>query len=363
MGDHMSRHRGRQIASDLRRWAKEVGFDLVGIAPITRDLGWDRLQSWLEAGKHGEMTYLAESIAVRRDPAILLEGAVSIVVAGLVYRTQEPRDTPTGYGRISRYAWGADYHEVIRAKLRRMGENLREKYPDVNSRRAVDSAPIMERDYAVLAGLGWIGKNTLLLHQRKGSWLFLGVLLVDTELDDDEPNPTDHCGSCRRCLDACPTQAFEGPYQLDATRCISYLTIEHRSTIPESLADRMGNWVYGCDVCQEVCPWNDLQARRSRGGEPLFQPRPGNDPVPLADILRLTEEEFASRFDGSSIQRADRERLVRNGIIAAVNSAATELLPLVERLAEDVSPVVAATARWALGRWRVDRPAGPGRTE
>ncbi len=177
------------------------------------------------------MAYLAESLPVRRDPTILLEGAVSIVVVGLVYRTQEPSDTPSGHGRISRYAWGEDYHQVIRSKLRRMGENLREKYPDVNSRRAVDSAPIMERDYAVLAGLGWIGKNTLLLHQQKGSWLFLGVLLVDTELDYDDPNPTDHCGSCRRCLDACPTKAFDGPYQLDATRCISYLTIEHRSTI------------------------------------------------------------------------------------------------------------------------------------
>jgi epoxyqueuosine reductase len=363
MGDHMNRDRGRRIASDLRRWAKEVGFDLVGIAPITRDLGWERLRPWLEAGKHGEMTYLAESIPVRRDPAIILEGAASIVVVGLVYRTQEPSPTPTGYGRISRYAWGEDYHEVIRSKLRRMGDNLREKYPDVNSRRAVDSAPIMERDYAVLAGLGWIGKNTLLLHQQKGSWLFLGVLLVDTELDCDQPNPTDHCGSCRRCLDACPTQAFDGPYQLDATRCISYLTIEHRTTITQSLADRMGNWVYGCDVCQEVCPWNDTHARRSRPGEPLFRPRPGNDPVPLSEILQLTEQDFHIRFNGSSMERADRDRLVRNGIIAAVNSGATQLRTKIAELAQDASPVVSATARWALARWEESRPSGPGRTE
>jgi epoxyqueuosine reductase len=352
----MSRQRRRQISGDLRRWAKEVGFDLVGIAPATIDLGWDRLRDWLSAGKQGEMAYLAENADVRRDPSRLLAGVQSVVVVGLVYRTSEPTSSQPGEGRLSRYAWGEDYHEVIRGKLRRIGENLRETYPEVNSRRAVDSAPIMERDYAQLAGLGWVGKNTLLLHRRLGSWVFLGVLLVDTPLDYDLHRETDHCGSCTRCLDACPTQAFDAPYSLDARRCISYLTIEHRSFIPEELAPRMGDWVYGCDVCQEVCPWNDTHARRARVAEPLFGPRPENDPVSLRELLLLSAESFSVRFSGSAVVRADRDRLVRNAVIAARNTAAHELRPLVEVLVDDPSPVVAETARWALAGWPVPQP-------
>ncbi|MBY0588117.1 tRNA epoxyqueuosine(34) reductase QueG [bacterium] len=356
----MTPKRQRQISSDLRRWAKEVGFDLVGIAPATKDLGTDRLTAWLEAGMHGEMKYLEESLPVRRDPSLILDGVKSVVVVGLSYRTKEPELSPEGSARISRYAWGTDYHDVIRAKLRRMGENLKSNYPDVNSRRAVDSAPIMERDYAVLAGLGWIGKNTLLLDQRVGSWLFLGVLLVDAELDYDEPTETDHCGSCQQCIDACPTQALEGPYQLDARRCISYLTIEHRSAIEEPLARKMGPWVYGCDICQEVCPWNEVSPRRSRVAEPLFLPWPGSDPVPLEELLRLTPESFSVRWEGSSMVRADRDRLVRNAIIAAVHAGGMGCRPIVADLASDSSEVVRHTARWALALWGGTKEEGLG---
>jgi epoxyqueuosine reductase len=347
----MMRDRRRAISSDIRRWAREVGFDLVGIAPATRDLGWDRLSAWLAAGKHGEMTFLEESVPVRRDPSLVLQGVQSVVVVGLSYRTQEPQPATTGTARMSRYAWGSDYHEVIRAKLRRIGENLREKYPEVNSRRAVDSAPIMERDYAALAGLGWIGKNTLLLHPRLGSWLFLGILLVDVELEVDPAMESDHCGSCRRCLDACPTQAFDGAYQLDARKCISYLTIEHRGMVAEELLEPMGDWLYGCDVCQEVCPWNEASPRRSRPAEPLFLPVAGNDPVALAEVLRLTPESFARRFAGTAVERADRDRLVRNAIIVAANQGAKEFRAEIELLLEDSSAVVRETARWCLWRW------------
>jgi epoxyqueuosine reductase len=348
-----------ELSARIKQWCREAGFDLAGIAPATPGLGGERLIDWLDAGRHGEMAFMARGRNARLDPGLVLAGARSVLAVALAYRTVEPAPAGPEQGRISRYAWGRDYHHVVRERLRRVAARLRRAAPDVRTRIAVDSAPVMERDYAQLAGLGWIGKNTLLLNRGLGSWFFLGVMLLDCELEYDAPARTDHCGSCRRCLDACPTRAFDGPYQLDPRRCISYLTIEHKSDLPEEAPGLTGEWVFGCDVCQEVCPWNDHAAKRA--GEPPeeeFQPLPGANPVSLATLLATSPEEFERRFRSTPLYRTGRDRVVRNAILAARRSDLPELWEAVRRLTADASPLVRKAARRALeGRDCPDRSA------
>lgn len=341
------------LSESIKQWAREIGFDRAGIAPVSVGLGWDRLEAWLAAGRHGSMSYMANHAEARKDPSRVLEGARSVIVVARSYRGEDPSPGFADQGRVARYAWGRDYHDVLRRDLKRLGQRIEQAKPGIRWRAVVDSAPLMERDYARLAGLGWFGKNTLLLNSDLGSWFFLGAILVDQHLDSDQPFETDHCGQCVRCLEACPTGALVAPYELDARRCISYLTIEHPPTVDEELRPQMGQWIFGCDICQEVCPWNH---RAPAHAPEDFSPAAGNYPTELAEILELDDHSFRRRTAGSALFRAGRRGLVRSALIAAANGNAKDLLPRIEALVEDADPEVAAVARWAIGR--LGREAG-----
>jgi epoxyqueuosine reductase len=348
-----------------------LGFALCGVAPAAGVPELERVAEWLKRGYAGEMGYLAD--ARRGDPARVLPGVQSIIVCALPYNTGKPFSMhvpaesagagPRGW--ISRYAWGEDYHDVLGKKLQELAAALRERFAEpFEARWYVDTGAIHERVYARHAGLGWLGKNTLLLNEQLGSLFFLGVILTTLELAPSlgaaEAPPPDLCGNCRLCLDACPTDAFPEPYVLDARRCISYLTIELRGAIPEELREPLGRHVFGCDICQEVCPWNarapvsELTAFQPRvsGGESLFHPR-------LEWLAALSEEEFREMFRGSPLKRAKWRGLVRNACVALGNAglhgeaaAQERIRALLERLAASSEAQVAESARWALARMK-----------
>jgi epoxyqueuosine reductase len=351
----MSRAIGR-LEHQVKEAAAEAGFDLAGIAPArltdSRELRF--FSEWIAAGNAGDMAYLESRDVQGRLKRASLERvadwANSVIVCALNYNTAHPRSIECRdphRGWISRYAWGTgDYHEVIMQRLRRVEARLRDAINDstLKTRCYVDTGPIVERVFAAYAGVGWIGKNTCLINQRAGSWLFLGVILTSLNLVPDLP-AADRCGSCTRCLDACPTQAFVAPRELDATRCISYLTIEKRGAIPEELRLDMGNHVFGCDICQDVCPWN-RKAPVSR--EPGLQPQPERFNPALAWLANLSDEQFRLTFRGSAIRRAKRSGLRRNAVIAMGNSGDRGFLPLLQQLAHDPDPLVAEHTEWAL---------------
>ena len=329
--------------------ALALGFDLAGIAPAARVQRDDFLRDWLARGRAGEMHYLGRRSAERLDPGLVLEGVRSIVVVGLVHDrdAQPPR-------RIARYAGGDDYHDVMIDRLRALESALEAAAGTaVRSRSYVDTGPVLERHHGALAGLGWVGKNTCLIHPRLGSHFFLGVLLCDLGLAPDTPEP-DHCGSCRACLDACPTEAFPEPYVLDASRCISYTTIELRDAIPEALREGQGDWVFGCDVCQDVCPWNTRNLRtvpEDRAGlRARLAPRPEWQTPSLAWLLSLDEEAWRAATKGTALRRAKWRGLTRNALVAAGNSRDVSLLPRVREHAESDDPMIAEHARWAEAR-------------
>jgi epoxyqueuosine reductase len=347
-----------QFLSYLKARARELGFNLIGITPATPSPHLDAYLRWIDAGMHGAMGYLAREDRVirRRDLNVILPGVRSIILVGLDYAAlnipQEILSDPLR-GRISNYAWGVDYHDLMIPRLESLADWLRESTgQDLAQRVYVDTGAILERSHAQTAGLGFIGKNTLLIHPRRGSYLFLGEILTTYPFDDyDQPHRENMCGSCTRCLAACPTKAFPKPYVLDARRCISYLTIEYKGSIPPELRPLMGNWVYGCDVCQEVCPF--VRRFTPETHEDLFRPVDIDRAAPpLVDLLTLTPEGFQERFAGSVIQRIGYERLLRNACIAAGNSAARELLPLLEAIARrsDRLSLAAEHAEWAIGR-------------
>jgi epoxyqueuosine reductase len=294
------------------------------------------------------MAYLSGQVEKRSDARVAFPWARSLVCVGLQYDTPGPYSTaaPEGRGWIARYAWGDDYHDVLVALLDRLALRLAELVGPFRSRRYADTGPIVERAYAAAAGLGAWGKNTCLLHPEHGSWFFLGELVTDLEMAPDAPLP-DLCGSCTACLEACPTGALPEPYRLDATRCISYLTIEQRSAIPEALRVPTGRHVFGCDICQDVCPWN--RRRRARGPA-AFEPRPGLAAPDLAELAALDAEAFAARFRRSPVKRAKRRGLLRNVAVALGNAGGAEQRPLLERLATDEDPLVREHALWALRR-------------
>lgn len=256
---------------------------------------------------------------------------------------QVPRFT----GRIARYAQGADYHDVLRARLRQLLEWLQQEAPECRGRAVVDTAPLLERDFARRAGLGWFGKNTMLLNKRLGSYVLLGALLLDLALTPDTPHATNHCGTCTACLDACPTAAFPAAGLLDARRCISYLTIELRGPISRDLAPQMGDWIFGCDVCQDVCPWN---RKAPAGTEPMLQAQPDLIALDPVQVLNYTEAEFRDRFGGTALSRPRRSGLRRNAAIVLGNIGDDSALPSLQRAAEDDDPVVAEAARWAVAQ-------------
>jgi epoxyqueuosine reductase len=332
----------------LKDEAVGLGFALVGVCPAVTPAGASRLAEWLARGYAGDMHYLAARQAAYEHPRHVLEGVRSIMMLGLPYRTAEPEPPLAGQGRISRYAWGGgDYHDVIHDKLKALIQRLGELAPAAKARGVVDTAPLLEREFAQLAGLGWIGKHTLLINKPQGSYFFLAALLTDQTLDYDQPFTAEHCGTCRACLDACPTQAFPEPYVLDATRCISYLTIELRGPIPHELRPNLGDWLFGCDVCQDVCPWNH---RPILSPEEALQPAASANPVDLAALLELDDEGFRRRFRHTPLWRARRRGILRNAAIVLGNQRAVAAIPALVRALDDSEPLVRGAAAWALAQ-------------
>jgi len=340
-------------SAEIRELARACGFELAGVAAALPAADRARNRAWVEAGFAGEMRYLTDRRADLRDnPRNLLPSARSIVCAGRLYNTPWPystryRDPELAW--ISRYAWGDDYHALMRRDLQRLAGLLKDRAGEFDFKICVDTAPLLERSYARLAGLGWIGKNTCLIHQGAGSWFFLGEILVSLEIEPDAP-PPDRCGTCRRCIDACPTAAIVpspagSGYAIDSRLCISYFTIELRGAIPQEHRAGMGFHVFGCDICQDVCPWN---RRAPSSLDPAFAPR--SAAPPLARLAVISEEEFLAMFRDSPVERARYSGFLRNVAVAMGNSGLAEFRAPLERLAQSTDAVVAEHALWALKR-------------
>ena len=347
------------VKAVIKRAAEEAGFDLAGVAPANDAAELRHFPEWIAAGHAGEMKYLE----ARDDRGDLKRGALarvapwarSVVVCAINYNTANPYSTEVNgrdRGWISRYAWSReDYHDAVLRRVKQVESALHqavpaELQPSITTRSYVDTGPIVERVFAKYAGVGWIGKNTCVINQKKGSWLFLGVILTSLELAPDIPAP-DRCGTCTRCIEACPTDAILAPYQLDSNKCIAYLTIEKRGSIPEDLRAGMGRHVFGCDICQDVCPWNRKAAVST---SPEFSPRPGLVNPALAWLAEMSAEEFREVFRGSPIRRTKRSGLRRNVAIAMGNSGKLEFLPLLDHLVADEDESVSESARWAKTR-------------
>jgi len=331
----------------LKERARALGFELVGIAPATPADGFDHLRAWLDRDFAGGMTYMDRQAEARRHPASILPAVRSVVMVALNYHCR-PRNADRENqetARVASYALGADYHDVLRGKLNELLAWVQTEVPGTQGRGVVDTAPLLERDFARRAGLGWFGKNTMLIHKRLGSFFFLGALLVDLALQPDTPFDANHCGTCTACLDACPTQAFAGPYQLDARKCISYLTIELRGPTPEELRPGIGEWLFGCDVCQDVCPWN---RKAPFGVEPALQPSEDLIAIDPAELLGLDEAAFRRRFRGTALWRTKRQGLLRNAVLVLGNRGDAQAVPALERALDDADPVVHDAAHWAL---------------
>ncbi|RKU34714.1 epoxyqueuosine reductase [Candidatus Poribacteria bacterium] len=377
------------LTQQIQRRAHELGFALVGITPAERSQTLQRYRAWLGNGYAGEMDYLERHLPLKEDPRRLLAEAKSVISLAMNYYTLDPPEllaADPGRGQISRYAWGDDYHEVIRERLRQLVEFIRQRFAETepDCRICVDTAPILEREYAQKARLGWIGKNTNLINWRSGSWYFLAEVLVNVRLESTAepqwpvgggsfPSSGDSrrvtfagdrppryetmpfsstvargsCGTCTRCIEACPTDAIVAPNVLDSRLCISYLTIELKDSIPAELRPKMGNLIFGCDICQEVCPWN---SKATPTTESAFYPREGNLAPALLSLVNMTQAEFSSRFKGSPIKRAKRRGFLRNVLVAIGNWGARKALPALEIALSDGEPLVRSHAAWAVGQ-------------
>lgn len=336
----------------IKQVARAAGFELAGIAPVDSFAELNHFPEWIAAGHAGDMKYLESRNKCgelrRASLKSVFPWARTVVVCAINYNTAhqystEFRDPTRGW--ISRYAWSReDYHDSVFRRLRQVENKIRDAADTpIETRSYVDTGPIVERVFAKHAGIGWLGKNTCLINQQIGSWLFLGVIVTSLPLSPDLPAP-DRCGTCTRCIDACPTQALIAPYQLDANKCISYLTIEKRGVIPEDLRAGIGRQVFGCDICQDVCPWN---RKAPASDKPEFQAREGLVNPALAWLAEISEEEFRERFRGSPIKRTKRSGLRRNALIAIGNSGDRSLMPIAERNSLDPEPVVSDAASWA----------------
>jgi len=306
------------LAAAVKTAASDLGFAACGITDLAPSSAAAALERWIERGFHGEMRYMERQALIRREPARAWPEARSAVVVLDNYYQREAAPAP-GRGRVARYALGDDYHEVMRQKLQQLGERLVAAAGQGRCRAYVDAGPLPERELARRAGLGWVAKNTMLIRPGLGSYTFIGVLLTDLDLARDQPFAADRCGTCRRCLDACPTAAFPEPHVLDATRCISYLTIESRSAPPVSLKPLVGDWLFGCDVCQEVCPWNVRFATETT--EPLYRARPASGWPTLVEIVEMTERGFDEAFGHTALERPGRAGLARNATVVLGNSS------------------------------------------
>ena len=349
-------HKGQSLEEAIRAEAERLGFAACGIAraDAAGAAGVD-LRRWLEAGHHGTMEWMESRAHHRMSATALWPEARSAIALGMSYA---PAADPTALGerpelgRISVYAQGGDYHKTVKKALKALARFIVERAPS-ELKVFVDTAPVMEKPLAQAAGIGWQGKHTNLVSREHGSWLFLGVILTSLELEPDPPAAEGvHCGSCTRCLDACPTNAFDGPHRIDARRCISYLTIEHDGPIAPELRKAMGNRIYGCDDCLAVCPWNRFA--RSAAANRAFLPRAELAAPRLADLLALDDAAFREMFAGSPIKRIGVKRMIRNCLIAAGNSGDSSLIPSIENHLDDPDPVVAEAAEWALGELQGD---------
>lgn len=354
-------------AAQLEGWALEAGFDRACLAVLEPSRQGEHLRCWLDAEMHADMAWLASRTEVREDPAQLLPGARSVLCVALQYHPLVGEDEPVGdlWPRVARYARGRDYHDVMGKRLRALAAKIREAFPGCDTRPYVDTGPILEREVAARAGLGVQGKNILLLHRDWGSWFLLGELLLTLDLTAEGlaeevmaeghkagEAAADLCGRCSRCLDACPTGALVEPYRLDSNRCISYWTIEHRGDLPVTAREMIGDWVFGCDICQEVCPWNDRprSGRPLAGDHPLLRLPPQRRELDLTGLLRLDREGYVERFQVSPMKRAKLEGLRRNAAVVMGNRGEEKYIqPLAEVLAED-DPLLRRHAAWALGR-------------
>ena len=345
----------RLFVEELRRESVRVGFSRLGIAPAGPPPRRELVRQWLDQGFAGVMReWFEHQEPLRADPENLLPGVRSVIMLATDHATSAEGTADVGgagegSGRVARYAWGADYHDLLRSRVNMLGAWLEARVPGCRTRGVVDSAPLAEREFAWLAGLGWFGKNTMLIDPRAGSFFFLTALLTDLELPPDTPVEVDHCGTCTACLDACPTGAFVEPRVLDASRCISALSIEDHGPIAADLRPGMQDWIFGCDICQEVCPWN----RHAPGStEPTFQPSDGLPTPSLAALLGLDTEAFRQRFKGSPLRRAKRRGLLRSAAIALGNRPHAPSFDALAAALADEEPVLRGAAAWALGRWR-----------
>ncbi|MBI3374255.1 MAG: tRNA epoxyqueuosine(34) reductase QueG [Betaproteobacteria bacterium] len=340
-----------KLAGEIKRWGSELGFQAVGIADCELSTAEPRLLEWLARGWHGEMDYMARHGARRARPAELVPGTLSAICCRMNYASaleDEWPDLADGHRAcVARYARGRDYHRLMRIRLQRLAGRIGQAVGGFRCRAFCDSAPVLEVELAAKAGLGWRGKHTLLLDRSAGSWFFLGELYTDLRLPPDPPAP-DHCGSCAKCIEVCPTQAIRAPYQLDARRCISYLTIELKGAIPVELRPLIGNRVYGCDDCQLVCPWNSF-AQVTKESD--FAVRNGLDQATLVELFAWSAEEFDARMAGSAIRRIGYERWLRNLAVGLGNAPASpEVIEALRARSDDISALVREHVHWALGR-------------
>jgi epoxyqueuosine reductase len=301
----------RELSRRIKEKACSEGFEKVGIVRARAlDVERDRLRQWLARGYHGEMAWMARELELRADPRKFFPAARSVVVVAKNYYTPTEHTDDPATGKVSRYAWGDDYHEVVGAKLHSLLKGIKEEFPQTEGKVCVDIQPLMDKAWAARAGLGWIGKHTNLITTEYGSWVFIGELLLNIDLEYDHELVADHCGSCTLCIDACPTSAITEPYVLDSNKCISHATIELRNAeLPDDVAENLEGWFYGCDICQDVCPWNRFEQITD---EPRFQRREGNVNIDLADVLELTPATYAERFRHSAMKRAKLSGLQRN---------------------------------------------------
>ena len=339
------------LTQHIQDRAHQLGFELVGIIPAAHSETITQYRKWVENGYAGKMHYLEKHLPLKTDVRRLLTEAKSVISLAMNYYTLDPPKADAadpGRGQISRYAWGDDYHELIRGRLLELVEFIKQiAEAELKTRVCVDTAPVIEREYAQKAGIGWIGKNTNVIHWRSGSWYFLSEILVNIDLQSETPPLRGSCGTCTRCIEACPTDAIIEPNVLDSRLCISYLTIELKESIPKQLRPQMGNLIFGCDICQEVCPWNSKAVPTA---EPAFHPRPGNLTPKLLSLIGMTQREFSKRFKGSPIKRAKRRGFLRNVLVAIGNWGEQRAIPALKGALADDEPLVRSHAAWALGR-------------
>ena len=339
------------LSQHIQARAHKLGFELIGITPAAQSETIARYRQWIENGYAGKMGYLERHLPLKVDVRQLLAEAKSVISLAMNYYTLDPPKAlaeDPARGQISRYAWGDDYHDVIRQRLSELVDFIKQTAEtELKTRVCVDTAPIIEREYAQKAGIGWIGKNTNLIHWRSGSWYFLAEVLININLESDTPPLRGSCGTCTRCIEACPTDAIIEPNLLDSRLCISYLTIELKESIPKALRPKIGNLIFGCDICQEVCPWNSKAVPTD---EPAFQPRDGNLTPKLLSLIGMTQQEFSRRFKGSPIKRTKRRGFLRNVLVAIGNWGEPRAVPALKDALADHEPLVRSHAAWALGK-------------